>query len=155
MPFSYPAQPNHWYPYNHKNMEQFFDHPDSVNTIAGFGYGLSYTSFSYSNLSLDKNQIKDTEKITAKVTVTNTGNIAGKEAVLWFIKDEVANITRPVKSLRHFEKRMIQPNESKEFTFEIAPEKDLIYPDKNGKKILEPGSFRVIVDTLSQSFNYN
>ena len=155
MPFSYPAQPNHWYPYNHKNMEQFFDHPDTVNTIAGFGHGLSYTSFSYSNLRLDKDELSGPETITARVTVTNTGSIAGKESVLWFIKDDVGNITRPVKSLRHFEKRMVQPNESVEFTFTITPEEDLTYPDKNGNKILEPGSFQVMVDTLSNSFNYN
>ena len=154
MPFSYPAQPNHWYPYNHKNMEQFFDHPDTVNTIAGFGHGLSYTTFTYSNLNIDKNEISGTETITARVTVTNTGSEAGKESVLWFIRDEVGNITRPVKALKHFEKRLIQPNESLEFTFEINPEKDLSYPDKHGEKRLEAGSFQVIVDTLSHSFNY-
>lgn len=155
MPFTYPAFVSHWYPYNHKNMERFFSHADSMNTIAGFGHGLSYTSFSYTDLKLDKSQITGQESTTASITITNTGNRAGKESVLWFIKDEVGTVTRPVKALKHFEKITLQPGESKTLTFEVNPHEDLSYPSKSGEKVLEPGDFKVICGGLEKAFVLN
>ncbi len=154
MPFTYPSQPNHWYPYNHKNMEHFFDHEEIINTIANFGHGLSYTSYEYKDLSLSTNEISGDGKITATVTVTNTGELAGKESVLWFIRDEVGKVTRPVKALKHFEKQSIEPGASATFTFEIEADKDLSYPDKFGNKILEDGDFTLLVGPLSIPFTY-
>ena len=152
MPFTYPAFSSHWYPYNHKNMERFFSHPDSMNTIAGFGHGLGYTTFGYSDLKIDKTEITQEESITASITVTNTGDRAGKESVLWFIKDEVGTVTRPVKALKHFEKTELQPGESKTLTFEINPQEDLSYPGKSGEKMLEIGDFKVICGGLEEAF---
>ncbi len=155
MPFTFPAQPNHWYPYNGKNMEHFFNHADSINTIAGFGHGLSYTDFTYSELKLSSSELSDSGKITASITVTNSGDVAGKEAVLWFIKDEIGSVTRPLKELKHFEKVFIEAGESKNFSFEISAKEHLSYPIKTGEKILEPGDFQVIVGGLTESFSLN
>ncbi len=154
MPFSYPAFSGHWYPYNHKNMERFFSHPDSMNTIAGFGHGLSYTTFEYTNLELSAAELTKEESITASMTVTNTGDRSGMESVLWFIKDEAGSVTRPVKALKHFEKVELQPGESKTLNFTIDPLKDLTYPDKNGEQLLEKGEFRVICGGIERSFFY-
>ncbi len=154
MPFTYPAQPNHWYPYNHKNMEQFFDHEEIVNTIANFGHGLSYTSYEYKDLSLSNNEIIGEGEITASVTVSNTGDMDGKESVLWFIRDEVGRITRPVKALKHFEKKLIDAGESTTFSFTFNAKKDLAYPDKHGNEQLEEGDFTLLVGSLSAPFTY-
>ncbi|WP_020526453.1 glycoside hydrolase family 3 N-terminal domain-containing protein [Flexithrix dorotheae] len=155
MSFTYPAFAGHWYPYNHKNMELFFqeDHTNR-NAIANFGEGLSYTTFEYKNLKLSSKSISGKKTMTAQVTVTNTGDVEGKEAVLWYISDEVGTYTRPVKALKYFEKQHFKPGESKTFTFEINPEKDLSYPDEDGKKLIEPGDFTLHVGGLSEGFEY-
>ncbi|UZR95093.1 glycoside hydrolase family 3 N-terminal domain-containing protein [Chondrinema litorale] len=154
MSFSYPAQPGHWFPYNHKNMELFFDFDKalSMTTIAPFGYGLSYTSYKYSDLTLSATSLDTEGSITASVTVTNTGNKAGREAVLWFISDEVGTFTRPVKALKHFEKLEIAPGEAKTFTFKIDAGEHLSYPNTKGEKILEPGDFTLRVGDQEVGF---
>jgi beta-glucosidase len=101
-------------------------------TIGEFGHGLSYTTFKYENLTLNKSEIGKHELLLARVTVTNVGKVTGKEAVLWFIFDEVASITRPVKLLKHFEKRKIRPGASHSFFFEIIPQEHLSFLDRNG-----------------------
>jgi len=154
MSFSYPKEAGHWFPYNHKNMDLFFDFEKSVamTTIASFGYGLSYTNYTYSDLSLSANSLDDEGSITATVTVTNSGEVAGREAVLWYISDEVGTFTRPVKALKHFEKQALAPGESKTFTFKIDAQQHLSYPDKKGKPILEPGDFTLSVGGMSAGF---
>lgn len=156
MPFTYPYKQGHIISYNHKQSEYSVLRPVEGEllrfAIAEFGEGSSYTSFVYSNLSLSDTVISDTSKLTAKVTITNTGKREGKESVLWFISDEIGTITRPVKELQHFEKSLLASGESKEFTFIIDPRQHLSYPDKDGKTILEPGYFKVSTGKLSQRF---
>lgn len=158
LPFTYPAYPGHWHPYNYKSMETFFSESEKEafrNSIANFGDGLSYTTFEYSDLSLASESVSGSETLVASVQVTNTGNRPGKEAVLWFISDEVGSITRPVKALKHFEKQELQPGETATFTFNISPVDALAFPDENGKMLLEPGQFTLQAGGLSAGFSYS
>lgn len=156
MPFTYPYKQGHILSYFHKHhafspMHKI--HGERLRySIAEFGHGLSYTTFEYSDLTLDKDEVGKHETLTARVTVTNTGTVAGKEAVLWFISDEVASITRPVKLLKYFEKQEIKPGESLSFLFEIVPGEHLSFPDGNGNMLLEIGEFTLSVENLKKKF---
>ena len=147
--FTYPYKQGHIITYNHKQSEYSILRPVAGElkrfAIGEFGHGLSYTTFSYNNLSLSDTVITSSDKITAKVTVSNTGKVAGKEAVLWFLSDEYGSITRPVKELKYFDKKELQPGSAVEFTFVIEPDKHLWFPDKYGKKLMEPGYFTLTV----------
>ncbi|MFY0650680.1 MAG: glycoside hydrolase family 3 C-terminal domain-containing protein [Cyclobacteriaceae bacterium] len=117
-----------------------------------FGYGLSYTSFEYNDLGISKEKIKKNETLKARVEVSNTGNKDGKEAVLWFITDPVASISRPIKELKCFEKKQISPGEKEVFEFEIIPERDLFFYDKYGEKHVESGEY--IVEVQGQKIGF-
>ena len=118
---------------------------DSPNTPQyPFGYGLSYTQFKYSDLSIDKNEITEAEALKVKVTVSNTGQVAGEEVVQLYIRDIAATYTRPVKELKGFEKVMIPAGESREVTFKLT-DKELGYYFPNGKYVVEAGQFNVFV----------
>jgi beta-glucosidase len=86
------------------------------------------------------------------VDVTNTSAIPGKEAVLWFISDHVGSITRPIKELAHFEKKLIQPGETISFAFNLNPRESLTFPDNTGNILLEDGSFDIQVGNLKKQF---
>jgi beta-glucosidase len=109
-----------------------------------FGYGLSYTSFSYSNVSLNKNTIKANETMTATVTVTNTGQYDGEEVVQLYIRDLIGSITRPVKELKGFQKIKLKAGESKKVTFTITVN-DLKFYNSELKYIAEPGDFKIFI----------
>ena len=111
-----------------------------------FGYGLSYTSYEYGPLSVSSDTFTVNDTVTATVTVSNTGDMDGKETVQWYICDPYSTITRPVKELKHFEKKMIPAGESCTFEFEIDPMRDLSYVDWKGDRILEPGDYYIIVN---------
>ncbi len=143
---SYPKFPGHCVPYHHTASER-------STALFPFGYGLSYSSFEYSNLTLSDSVISGSNHIVATVTVTNKSQRTGKEAVLWFVSDEVGSISRPVKLLKHYEKQELQPNQRKTFTFEISPTAHLSFPDGDGKRLLEAGYFTVSVGNLTQSVN--
>lgn len=111
-----------------------------------FGYGLSYTKFEYSPVTLSSDSVSEDGTVMSTVTVTNTGKVAGKETVQWYICDPFSrSIARPVRELRHFEKQLLLPGESREFRFEISPKRDLGFVDKNGAPYLEKGEYRIIV----------
>ena len=110
-----------------------------------FGYGLSYTTFEYSPVELSADSLTKNGKLTARVTVTNTGSRDGKETVQWYITDPFCSITRPVKELRHFEKAFLKAGESRQFSFEIEPLRDLAFVDRCGNPLLESGEFRLSV----------
>ena len=113
--------------------------------LYAFGHGLSYTTFEYSNLTLsDTILTSDTAEITASVTVTNTGVREGKEAVLWFLFDEVGSISRPVKDLKFYEKKLLKPGESAAFSFVINPKRDLSFPNNKNERLLEDGYFTLM-----------
>jgi beta-glucosidase len=117
-----------------------------------YGYGLSYTTFSYSPLRLDHAEVGKGGRLTAEVTVTNTGARDGAETVLWFIRDPAASITRPLKELKHFEKAPISAGASRVFRFEIEPARDLAFPDADGRPVLEAGEIILQVGGQSAPF---
>lgn len=153
--FNYPHSVNRLLPHNHKISEIQLAHEiDNPISLLPFGEGLSYTTFEYGNLQLSDSLLTDESgTITATVTIRNTGARSGKEAVLWFIHDEVASISRPVKDLKYYEKISLEPGETKTVQFSIAPLRDLTFPDKKGNPILENGYFNLMVGPLNARFN--
>ena len=145
--------------YNHKNtgrpsapnspkfQSNYLDAPNTP--LFPFGYGLSYTSFSYSDVSLDKKEMRASEKITASVTVTNNGNYDGEEVVQLYIRDIVGSITRPLKELKGFQKVFLKKGESKKITFTIGTN-DLKFYNYDLKWVAEPGDFEVMIGTNSE-----
>ncbi|MEM9935437.1 MAG: glycoside hydrolase family 3 N-terminal domain-containing protein [Bacteroidota bacterium] len=160
LPFTYPYKQGHVLPYNHKpsafsDTQPFEDGDERWRYAIGhFGRGLSYTSFEYTDLDLSTDTLSGSDELTAKVTITNTGTRAGKEAVLWFLTDEYGQISRPVKMLKWFEKVELQPGESLSCEFNILPQVHLTYPDGDGVSILETGTFMLSVGNLKQRFIY-
>jgi beta-glucosidase len=116
----------------------------SNDPLYPFGYGLSYTTFSYSDITLSKNQMSQGDKITATVTVTNTGSREGKEVVQLYIRDLVGSITRPVKELKGFQKISLKPGESQKVSFSIGIN-DLKFYNSDLKWVAEPGEFKVFI----------
>ncbi len=153
LPFTYPRTPNGLINYDHKPFE-------TENTSFGnmafnpqfaFGDGLSYTTFGYSDLRLGKQTISANEELPVTVTVKNTGNRAGKEAVLLYVSDLVASIAPPGKRLRRFAKVSLEPGESRTLTFKLRRE-DLSFIGANNKPLVEPGEFEVRIGSLVQKF---
>jgi len=141
--------------YNHYNTgrpgpktDVFWSHytDESVKPLYPFGYGLSYTSFEYSNLKIDDS---NPAKIKVTAIIKNTGKFAGEEVAQLYIRDEIASIVRPVKELKGFQKFMLQPGESKEVQF-ILTDAELGFYNADGKFIIEPGAFDVMVGTSSE-----
>ena len=131
--------------YNHKPT----DRGDDYNNLTGqplfpFGYGLSYTTFEYSDLSFSKNNIAVNDSIKSTCKVTNTGKIAGDEVVQLYVHDEFASVARPVTELKGFQRIHLAAGESKMVSFVINPEM-LSMLDINLKKVVEPGEFRMMV----------
>lgn len=147
--------------YNHKNTGRPFDGTgfpkfksnyldESNDPLYPFGYGLSYTKFDYSPVKLSKTTLKGEEKLTATVTLTNSGKYAGEEVVQLYITDPVASISRSVKDLKGFQKLALQPGESKEVSFVITTE-ELKFFNSELKKVWEPGTFIIHLGTSSAS----
>lgn len=116
-----------------------------IEPMYEFGYGLSYSTFEYSPVTLSSDSVAKDGKVTASVTVRNTSDVDGMETVQWYICDPVCSITRPVKELKHFEKVLLKAGESKTFTFEIEPYRDLSFVDRTGKRFLDSGEYHIIV----------
>ncbi|HEX7335161.1 MAG TPA: glycoside hydrolase family 3 N-terminal domain-containing protein [Pyrinomonadaceae bacterium] len=153
LPFTYPRTPNGLINYDHKPFE-------TENTAFGnmafnpqfkFGEGLSYTTFAYSDLKLGKQTISASEELPITVTVKNTGNRAGKEAVLVYVSDLVASISPPNKRLRRFAKISLDKGQSRTLTFKLRRE-DLSFIGADNKPTVEPGEFVVSVGGLTQKF---
>jgi len=113
-----------------------------------FGYGLSYTTFRYDNLQLDKKKMKAGEQISLQLKVTNTGKYAGEEVVQLYLRDRFGSVVRPVKELKDFRKISLQPGETKTVQFIINKEKLSFYNDKL-QWIAEPGVFDVMIGSAS------
>jgi beta-glucosidase len=144
--------------YNHKSTGRPFDEKNKFTTkyldiqndpLYPFGYGLSYTTFGYSDIKLNKKQLKGEDKLIASVNVTNTGSVAGEEVVQLYIQDPVATISRPVKQLKNFRKIMLQPGESREISFEIGTG-DLKFFNTSLKYDWESGDFNIFIGTNSR-----
>lgn len=147
--------------YNHKNTgrpqpngptEKFRSNYLDVSNhpLYAFGYGLSYTSFTYSDISLNRTQMNSAGNITATVTVTNSGNYDGEEVVQMYIKDPVASVTQPVKKLKGFQKIFLRKGESKQVSFTITAE-ELKFYNSDLKWVAEPGDFKVQIGTSSDN----
>ncbi|MBP1676368.1 MAG: beta-glucosidase [Bacteroidetes bacterium] len=114
-----------------------------------FGFGLSYTSFSYSEISIDKTKIAKTDSVKVSVKVSNTGQKAGDEVVQLYIRDKVSSAVRPVMELKDFTRIYLEPAQSKTVTFVITPDK-LEYYNANLDKVIEPGAFEVMIGSNSE-----
>ena len=110
-----------------------------------FGHGLSYTEFKYGTVTPSATKVKRGDKLSAEVTVTNTGARDGAETDHWFISDPYCSITRPVKELKHFEKQFIKVGETKTFRFDIDLERDFGFVNEDGKRFLEAGEYHILV----------
>jgi len=122
----------------------------SNDPLYPFGFGLSYTTFSYSAISISKSSIRPGEKLEVKVTVSNTGNSDGEETVQLYIHDKLASITRPVKELKGFQKIFLKKGESKDVVFSLSVE-DLKFYNSDLKYVYEPGEFTVFVGGNSRN----
>lgn len=109
-----------------------------------FGFGLSYTTFSYANLRVSKQQVARGEHVQVSVDLTNTGKRPGVEVAQLYVRDEVSSVTRPVMELRGFERVSLQPSEKKTVTFDLGPD-DLAFYNRELKRVVEPGWFTVMV----------
>ena len=151
LPFTYPKHVNSLITYDYKPSEHIgeqmagaYNYDAQVSVQWMFGYGLSYTTYAYSNLKVDKNTFSAGDVLTFTVDVTNTGRVAGKESVLLFSSDLVAALTPDIRRLRAFEKVALQPGETKTVTLKV-PASDLAFVGYDGKWILEAGDFRIQV----------
>lgn len=141
-----PKDPNN--PAYQKYRSNYIDAPNEP--LYPFGYGLSYTDFSYSDLSLDRTSLDDKGAITATVKVTNTGDRPGDEVVQFYIRDLEGSVARPVKELKHFERISLKPGESRDVTYRIMPD-DLKFYDYNLDYVAEPGDFEVMAGPDSRN----
>jgi beta-glucosidase len=154
LPYTYPQFPNSLNNYYRKNLEN--GNPDDkhgYNPLYEFGFGLSYTTFTYSNLHLSKPNLKENETLTVTVDVKNTGQREGKESVLLYTSQLYASIAPDYKRLRAYDKIDLQPGETKTVTFKITS-KDIAFVNDLSKTVAEPGQFKILVGDQSQSFNY-
>jgi len=132
---------------NQKYTSKYLDVPNSP--LYPFGYGLSYSTFSYSELKLDKSTLSASGPVNASITVTNTGNFAGEEVVQLYLRDLVGSVTRPVLELKGYQKLMLKKGESKVVNFRITLE-DCKFYNSDLKWVAEPGEFKVFVGPNSK-----
>ncbi|MGD0961926.1 MAG: glycoside hydrolase family 3 C-terminal domain-containing protein, partial [Methylomonas sp.] len=150
LPISYPRNTNDIVPYDHKPMEAF--EFNQYRPLFPFGHGLSYTRFESSDLTLDKTSIRPGENIDVRVKVKNTGQFTGKEAVLLYLHDKAASVTRPVKQLKAFKKIELKPGELQTVRFSLTPA-DLSFIGVDMKRIIEPGEFSIMIGNQTVDFN--
>ncbi len=131
---------------NEKFTSKYLDVPNTP--LYPFGYGLSYTTFSYSPITLNKTMINASDKLEATITLTNTGKFDGEETAQLYIRDVIGSVTRPVKELKGFQKVFLKPGESKSITFTLTAN-DLKFYDINMKYTYEPGAFKLFIGTNS------
>ena len=150
LPFTYPKYINMLSTYDYKvsevsaTMEGVYNYDARIDVLWPFGYGLSYTTFQYSNLGADKKEFGPDDVLEFEVTVSNTGNVAGKEAVLLYSSDLFASLVPDSRRLRAFEKISLEPGESKVVRLAV-PVTDLAFVNYDGKWTLEEGDFRIQV----------
>ncbi len=154
LPFSYPRFENDLLPYDHK----FTSAIDTENGWTAynpqypFGFGLSYTSFEYKNLTIDKKELSRNDALEIMVDVTNTGDRAGKEVVQLFVTDNYASVTPSVKRLRDYKKISLDAGETKTVSFKLDPSK-LAFVGRENKWVLENGEFTIEIKNMKDNFN--
>ncbi len=141
--------------YNHKHAAQFLDYiSQDINPLFPFGFGLSYTTFKFSQPRLEKNDIKFNESAKISVDVKNTGKVAGDEIVQLYIRDKISSVTRPVKELKGFRRIYLKPGETKTVILEITPEK-LAFHNIDMEFVVEPGEFEIMIGNSSRDIDLN
>lgn len=150
LPISFPRSVGH-IPcfYNYKPTARRGYLFDEVKPLYPFGYGLSYSTFKYSEITLSAKDIKIGDSLTATITVKNTSEVDGKETVQLYIRDEMSSVTRPVKELKGFKKIALKAGQLKEVSFNIST-KDLAFWDINKQFVVEPGVFTVMIGGSSR-----
>jgi beta-glucosidase len=159
LPYNYPRYPNSLEKYNRKYTESISEgeqnddakYEKSYLPQFEFGTGLSYTTFTYSNLKIDKTEINTTDEINVSVEVTNSGTKAGKESVLLYLSDNYASISPEFKALKRFEKISLETKETKTVTF-ILNQKDLQFVNNDLKWVSENGTFTIQISNLKKDF---
>lgn len=158
MPYTYPKEINSLINYDYKVSEQVstmagaYDYDAKVTQQWPFGFGLSYTTYGYSNLKVDRSAFTSADVLTVSIDVTNTGARAGKEPVLLYTSDLVASIVPDSRRLRAFQKVALQPGETKTVTFKL-PAKDMAFVGADGKWVLEEGEFVLSVGGQTATVN--
>ena len=157
LPYTYPKFEQGLITYDHKpsqniegKMEGAYDYGAQTSVQYPFGFGLSYTTFEYTNLAVDKKEFKSGDSIQISIDVKNTGNVAGKESVLLFSSDLVASVTPDVRRLRAIDKVMLNPGETKTVKLKLAAN-DLAFVNDRGKWTLEAGDFRLQAGNLTDN----
>jgi beta-glucosidase len=153
LPFTYPRTANGFITYDHKLFET---EETSFGNMAfkpqfEFGHGLSYTTFTYSNLKLAQKTMAIDGQLKVSVTVTNTGPRAGKETVILYVRDVVATVAPPGKRVKRFAKIFLEPSQSRTLAFTLRRD-DLSFIGADNKPVVEPGDFEVIVGNLTEKF---
>jgi beta-glucosidase len=160
LPYTYPRQVNALIPYIHKPSDEKSKFDDTAllakefTPLFPFGYGLSYTSFAYNNLRVDRQQLNAGETLTVTVEVKNTGQREGMETVLLFSSDPVASLTPDVKRLRAFRKILLKAGEQQTVTFRLKAD-DLAFVHTDNRRHLEAGEFVIRVNNLEQHITVN
>ena len=150
MPYTYPKEINSLANYDFKKseevgtMEGAYDYNAKITQQWGFGYGLSYTSYQYSNLKVSQSDFRHGDIIKVSVDVKNTGKVAGKESVLLFSSDLIASMVPDGRRLRAFDKIELQPGETKTVTFNLNAD-DLAFVSYDGNWVLEEGDFKLMI----------
>ena len=158
LPYTYPRYVNSLITYDYKpcenqdRMEGAYDYDAVVSVQWAFGYGLSYTTFEYSNLKANKTSFTEKDELVFTIDVKNVGSVAGKESVLLFTSDLVASLTPDVRRLRAFDKVELQPGETKTVTLAVKGS-DLAFVGYDGKWVLEAGDFSVQVGNQTLKLN--
>jgi beta-glucosidase len=153
LPFTYPRTPNGLVTYDHKLFETEATSFGNMafNPQFPFGYGLSYTTYAYSDLRLERKQVPWNGSMGVSVTVRNTGRRAGKETVILYVRDVVASLAPPGRRVRRFARVYLEPGQSRTLTFTLRPE-DLSFVAADNRTTVEPGDFDVMVGDLTERF---
>ena len=131
---------------------RFYDH-EKIEPLFPFGYGLSYTSFEYSDLALNDNQFTGNEKITGELRLKNIGDLTGKEVIQIYVQDLESSIIRPQKELKGFTKELLNPGESKTIHFELDVEDLKFYDEEIHDWKVESGNFKILVGSSAKDIH--
>ncbi|MGM9753278.1 MAG: glycoside hydrolase family 3 N-terminal domain-containing protein [Candidatus Cryptobacteroides sp.] len=159
LPYTYPKYVNRLNTYDYKlcenraTMEGLYDYSANIESQWPFGYGLSYTTFEYSNMKTDRQEFRPGDIVCVSVDVTNTGSVAGKEAVLLFSSDLCASLTPDVRRLRDYRKIYLEPGQSTTVSFKLKAE-DLAFVSEDLEWVLEPGEFRLAAGNQYATISY-
>jgi beta-glucosidase len=153
LPFTYPRTPNGLITYDHKlfETEETSFGNAAFNPQFEFGQGLSYTTFTYSNLQLNQRQVPMNGSVNVHVTVTNSGQRAGRETVILYVRDLVATVTPPGKRVKRFSNIYLEPGQSRTLNFTLTRD-DLSFVGADNKPTVEPGDFDVMIGNLTDRF---